>query len=61
MNKNPLLFSCSFIKERGQIEAEYARSLRKLVKRYSPKEAPRPTEEEFSHIRGYKQVRGKEG
>ena len=48
---------CSFIKERGQIEADYAKSLRRLVKRYSPKEAPRPTEEEFSHIRGYKQVR----
>jgi len=26
------------------------------VKRYQPKDAPRPTEEEFSHIRGYKQM-----
>ena len=50
-------YSSSFIKERGQIEADYAKNLRRLVKRYSPKEAPRPTEEEFSHIRGYKQVR----
>ena len=51
----------SFIKERGQIEADYAKNLRRLVKRYQPKDAPRPTEEEFSHIRGYKQVRAKAG
>ena len=48
-----------FIKERGKVEAEYAKSLRSLVKKYSPKEAPgaNNNEEEFTHIRAYKQVR----
>ena len=31
-------FVAGFIKERGVLEAEYARSLRALVKKYSPKE-----------------------
>ena len=29
----------SFVKERGKIEVEYAKSLRALVKRYTPKES----------------------
>ncbi len=49
-------YVASFIKERGKIEAEYAKSLRSLVKKFSIKDAMRPTEEEFTHVRGYKQV-----
>jgi len=72
----------SFVKERGKIECEYAKSLRALVKKYTPKEAPPSTgtgakpeknapagsgpisimslnpapEEEFTHLKAYKQV-----
>ncbi len=50
----------SFIRERGKVEAEYAKSLRALVKRYAPKEgaygSSRAPDEEFTHIKAYKQV-----
>ena len=47
----------AFIKERGQIEAEYAKSLRKLVRRFTPKaEANNNPNEEYTHLRAYKQV-----
>ena len=77
----------SFVKERGKIEFEYAKSLRTLIKKYTPKEtippAPAdkkpdkkpdknasngsgpmsimsiaaPAEEEYSHMKSFKQVR----
>ncbi len=63
----------SFIKERGKVEAEYAKSLRNLVKKYSPKggdghhnnghnnngdNGDAPRRpDEFTHMRAYKQVR----
>ena len=47
-----------FIKERGKVEAEYAKSLRSLVKKYAPKEGSnrQQGEEELTHIKAYKQV-----
>ena len=47
-----------FIKERGKVEAEYAKSLRSLVKKYAPKEGNnrQQGEEELTHIKAYKQV-----
>ena len=52
----------NFIRERGKIEAAYAKELRGLVKKFSPKEAssaknaPEPLAEQLSHILAYKQV-----
>jgi hypothetical protein len=53
-------YVASFVRERGKVEARYAVDLRALVKKFSPKEVKRPTEEEFTHMRGYKQVRRKD-
>jgi hypothetical protein len=47
----------SFIRERGKIEAEYAKSLRTLVKRYAPREVVKSPDDEYTHIKGFKQVR----
>ena len=56
-----------FIKERGKVEKEYAKSLRALVKKYTPKtvnsdknsSGPQSLrfEDEFSHLEAYKEVR----
>ena len=51
-------YVAAFIKERGKIEAEYAKSLRNLVKKFQPKpEANNNPDEEYTHLRAYKQVR----
>jgi formin-binding protein 1 len=49
-------YAGNFIKERAKIEADYAKSLRNLIKRYSLKESQRPAKDEYSHKRAYKQV-----
>ena len=55
-----------FIKERGKVEKEYAKNLRALVKKYTPKtvnpdknsSGPQSLrfEDEFSHLEAYKEV-----
>ncbi|TRY73831.1 hypothetical protein TCAL_01926 [Tigriopus californicus] len=45
----------SFIKERGKIEDQYAKSLRGLVKKFSIKDNPKP-DEEFTYIKAYKKM-----
>ena len=46
----------NFIKERGKIEAEYAKKLRSLEKNFALKDIVRPANEEFTHIKAYKLV-----
>ena len=58
-----------FIKERGKVEKEYAKSLRALVKKYTPKSSEvkdrhsngpqslRLEEEKYTHLEAYKEVR----
>ena len=46
----------NFIKERGKLEADYAKNLRSLVKKYTPKDIVRPADEEYSHMKAYKVV-----
>lgn len=53
----------NFMRERGKIEAAYAKDLRGLVKKFSPKEASstknstvEPRMEQLTHIAAYKQV-----
>jgi hypothetical protein len=46
----------NFYRERGKVEAEYAKALRALVKRYMPRESGRPAEEEYTCVTAYKQV-----
>ena len=43
-----------FIKERGEVEREYARNLRKLVGKYSEKEEKKNGEEDLSQARGFR-------
>jgi len=45
-----------FLKERGDIEKEYAKSLRKLVNNYSPKENKKEHEEETSLTKAFRLV-----
>ena len=59
-----------FIKERGKVEKEYAKSLRALVKKYTPKNSEvkdrhskdgpqslRLEDEKYTHLEAYKEVR----
>ena len=56
-----------FIKERGKVEKEYAKSLRALVKKYTPKSSANQDrnsgpqslklEDEYTHLEAYKEVR----
>ena len=43
-----------FIKERGEVEREYARSLRKLVGKYSDKDEKKNSEDDSSQTRGFR-------
>ena len=43
-----------FIKERGEVEREYARSLRKLVGKYSDKDEKKNSEEDSSQARCFR-------
>lgn len=52
-------FVGNLMKDRAKVEAEYAKSLRALVKKYTPKESGRPPQEQFTHVRAYKQVEKK--
>ena len=44
----------NFFKERSKIENEYARSLRKLIKTYSPKEKKKNREDESTQTSGFR-------
>jgi hypothetical protein len=43
-----------FIKERGDVEREYAKNLRKLIEKYSDKDEKKNSEEDSSQIRGFR-------
>ena len=43
-----------FIKERGEVEREYARSLRKLVGKYSDIDEKKNSEDDSSQTRGFR-------
>lgn len=46
----------NFFKERSKIENEYARSLRKLIKTYSPKEKKKNREDESTQTSGFRLI-----
>ena len=41
---------CKYVRERGEVEREYARALRKLVVRHQPKEAKKEKIQETSQV-----------
>ena len=43
-----------FIKERGEVEREYAKSLRRLVGKYSDKDEKKNSEDDSSQTRGFR-------
>lgn len=46
----------NFFKERSKIENEYARSLRKLIKTYTPKEKKKNREDESTQTSGFRLI-----
>ena len=41
---------CKYVRERGEVEREYARALRKLVVRHQPKEVKKEKMQETSQV-----------
>ena len=44
----------TFFKERSKVEADYAKSLRKLIKNFSPKDKTKSQEDETSQQKGFR-------